>query len=59
MGRGNKSFFSVGLAHMTKMAAMPIYGRNTLKIFFRIKGPMTLGLGMLHWGLGPMKVYSQ
>ena len=33
--------------HMTKMAAMPIYGKNPLKIFFsRTKRPMTLGLGM-------------
>ena len=35
--------------HMTKMAAMPIYMVNTLKIFFsRTKGPMTLKLGMQH-----------
>ena len=33
--------------HMTKMADMPIYGKNPLKIFFsRTKRPMTLGLGM-------------
>ena len=33
--------------HMTKMAAMPIYGKNRLKIFFSRTGrPMTLGLGM-------------
>ena len=32
--------------HMTKMAAMPIYGKNPLKIFFsRTRRPMTLGLG--------------
>ena len=33
--------------HMTKMADMPIYGKNPLKIFFsRTKRLMTLGLGM-------------
>ena len=33
--------------HMTKMANMPIYGKNPLKIFFsRTKRLMTLGLGM-------------
>ena len=38
---------SNGPGHMTKMAAMPIYGKNPLKIFFsRTRRPMTLGLGM-------------
>ena len=32
--------------HMTKMAAMPIYGKNPLKIFSRSRRPVTLGLGM-------------
>ena len=33
--------------HMTKMATMPIYGRNPLNIFFSgTKRPMTLGLGV-------------
>ena len=32
--------------HMTKMATMPIYGKNPLKIFSGIKRPMALGLGM-------------
>ena len=33
--------------HMTKMATMPIYGKNPLNIFFSgTKRPMTLGLGM-------------
>ena len=26
--------------HMTKMAAMPIYGKNPSKIFFRTGGPI-------------------
>ena len=34
---------------------MPIYGKKPLKIFSRTKGPMTLGLGMQHWGLWPNK----
>ena len=33
--------------HMTKMAPMPIYGKNLLKIFFsRTRRPVTLRLGM-------------
>ena len=33
--------------HMTKMATMPIYGKNPLNIFFSgTKRPMALGLGM-------------
>ena len=35
------------LGHMTKMAAMPIYGKKTLKIFFyRTNGLMALNHGM-------------
>ena len=42
--------------HIIKMAAMPIYGKNTLKIFFSgIKGPMTLWLSMQHLYMGPVK----
>ena len=38
---------SNGPGHMFKMAAMPIYGKNPLKIFFsRTRRPMTLGLSM-------------
>ena len=32
--------------HMTKMAAMPIYGKNPSKIFFRTGGPIFTKLGM-------------
>ena len=43
--------------HMTKMATMPIYGKNPLNIFFSgTKRPMALGLGMLHWGCGPYQI---
>ena len=39
--------YANGYSYMTKMADMPIYGKNPLKIFFsRTKRPMTLGLGM-------------
>ena len=45
---------------MTKMAATPIYCKNSLKTFFssETKGPMTLGLGKQHLGLGPNKACS-
>ena len=36
-----------GPGHMTKLAAMPVYGKTPLRIFFsRIRRLMTLGLGM-------------
>ena len=45
--------------HMTKMAAMPIYGKNPLKVFFsRTRRLMTLGLGMQHLGCGAYQVCS-
>ena len=34
------------LGHMTKMAAMPIYGKNLKKIFSKTTRPMTLKLSM-------------
>ena len=37
-----------GPGHMTKVAAMPIYGINLKKFFSGIKRPMTLKLSMLH-----------
>ena len=44
---GETKVCSNGPGHMTKMAAMPIYGKNPLKIFFsRTRRPMTLGPGM-------------
>ena len=56
---GGKKVCLRSLGHLTKMAATPIYGKNPSKIFFsRTNGPMTLWLGMLHWGLGPIIVYS-
>ena len=47
------------LGQMMKMATTPIYGKNSLKIFFSgPKGPMTLVLVLQHRGLGPNKVFS-
>ena len=48
MGWGTK-VCSNDPGHMTKMAAMPIYGKKNLKIFFfGTKRPMTLKFGMQH-----------
>ena len=44
---------------MTKLAAMPIYGKNLKKIFFSgTKRPMTLKLGMQHWVREYYQVFS-
>ena len=44
---GGKKVYINGPGHMTKMAAMPIYGKKPLKIFFsRTRNPMILKLGM-------------
>ena len=43
---------------MTKMAAMPIYGKNPSKIFFtRTSGPISTKLGMKHRWLKHYNVY--
>ena len=44
---GGTKVYTRDLGHMTKMAAMPIYGKKLSKIVFsRTKRPMTLKLGM-------------
>ena len=44
--------------HMTKMAAMPIYGKNPSKIFFSgTDGPISTKLGMKHQWLKDYNVY--
>ena len=54
-----KKIYSYDAGHMTKMAAMPIYGKNYSKIFFSgISRPVSTKLGMLHWGLLPIIVCS-
>ena len=42
---------------MTKMATMPIYGKNLKKSFLESKG-MTLKVGMQHWVLKYYQVCS-
>ena len=45
--------------HMTKMATMPIYGKNPSKIFFSgTSGPISTNLGMKHHGPQPIIVCS-
>ena len=43
---GGMKVCSNGLGHMTKIDSMSIYGKNSLKIFYRTRRPMTSGLGM-------------
>ena len=44
---GGTKVYINGPGHMTKMAAMPIYGKNPSKIFFsRTGGPIFMKLGM-------------
>ena len=44
---GGTKLYMNGLGHMTKMAAMPIYGKNPSKIFFsRTGGPIFTKLGV-------------
>ena len=45
LGRGH-------LGQLTKMATMPTYGKNPSKIFYSGNGgPISMKLGMQHWGL--------
>ena len=56
---GETKVCSNGPGHMTKMAAMPIYGKNLKKIFFSgTKEPMTLKVGMQHLMLEYYQVCS-
>ena len=58
MGWGLK-VWSDGLGHMTKMAAMPIYGKNLKKIIFSgTKRLMTLKVGMQYWVLEYYQICS-
>ena len=55
---GGTKVYINGPGHMTKMAAMPIYGKNPSKIFFsRTGGPIFTKLGMKHRGLLPIILY--
>ena len=44
--------------HLTKMAAMPIYGKTPSKFFFSgTTEPISMKLGMKHWGLKYYNVF--
>ena len=43
--------------HMTKMAAMPTYGKNPSKFLSRTTGPISTKLGMKHLGLEYYNVF--
>ena len=46
-GRMGRKIYIKELGHVTKMAAIPIYGKKTLKIFFsRTNGLMAMKHGM-------------
>ena len=44
--------------HMTKMAAMPIYGKNPSKIFSETGRPISKKLGVKHLWLKYYNVYK-
>ena len=44
--KGGTECYLPHLGHMTKVAAMPIFGKNPLKIFSGTKEPMGLRLGL-------------
>ena len=51
--------FLYDAGHMTKMAAMPIYGKNPSKIFFSgTSSPISKKFGMGHWVLLPVMACS-
>ena len=52
---GGTKVCSNDLGHMTKMASMPIYGKNPSKIFSEISRPMTFELGISISHSGPTK----
>ena len=54
----NKKFVPGILGHMTKMAATLIYGKKPSKILSGTTEPITTKLGMKHWGLQLIIVYS-
>ena len=53
---GTKVFSWNGLGHMTKMAAMPIYGQMFKLFFFSTRNPIILKLGLHHRELKVYKV---
>ena len=49
--------YIVGPSHITKMASLPIYGKNPLEVFSINISQMSLKLGTQQKGLEPYKVY--
>ena len=49
---------SNGPGYVTKITAMPIHGKKSLKIFSETSRPMTFKLSIQHMGLGPYKICS-
>ena len=47
--------YVIGPGHMTKMASMPIYGKNNKKIFSRTVSQMTLKLNRQQKGFEPYR----
>ena len=56
MPNSNK-VYTIVPGHVTKMATLPVYGKNPLKIFSRTVSQMTLKLGKKQKGLEPYKSY--
>ena len=54
---GGINVFINNPGHLTKMAAMPIYGKNPSKFVFSTNGPISAKLGMKHWGLEYYNVF--
>ena len=55
---GGINVYINNLGHMTKMAAMPIYGKNPSKIFFsRTGGSISMNICMKHRWLKYTNVY--
>ena len=54
---GGINVYINNLVHMTKMAAMPIYGKNPSQIFSESGGPISRKLGMKHQWLKYYNVY--
>ena len=51
---GETKVYIKGTGHMTKMAAMPIYGKKPSKIFSGTGGPISTKLGMYNRGHLPI-----
>ena len=54
---GRTKVYINGPGHMTKMAAMHIYGKTLKNFFSRTRSSVFLKLGMYHWGLKLYKLY--